>query len=237
MEQMEITNADIDAAFAEADARRVPPAKRSGVRELAMRDGQLALDSDHDIARLAEVIHNAPGMGISGASTISDTVVALMAGLEVGLSATATLKNVMVVNGKPSLWGDALLAVVQNSGELAEFEEHHDDNGATCRIVRVRKLIDGEFSRIETVRSFTIEDAKTAGLWGKRGPWKQYPKRMLQMRARSFALRDAFADRLGGLSVTDEVRDYQTFTPSQMTGQRDSGAGILDAVETEGGAE
>lgn len=57
---------------------------------------------------------------------------------------------------------------------------------------------------IPTERRFSVEDAKRAKLWGKAGPWSDYPKRMLQMRARAFALRDAFPDVLGGLYLTEE---------------------------------
>jgi hypothetical protein len=50
-------------------------------------------------------------------------------------------------------------------------------------------------------------DAKRAGLWTKAGPWQTYPRRMLQMRARSFALRDAFPDVLKGLISVKEALD------------------------------
>ena len=53
-----------------------------------------------------------------------------------------------------------------------------------------------------------MEDAKLAGLTTRSPVWKSYPKRMLQMRARGFALRDQFADALKGLSSAEEVRDY-----------------------------
>jgi hypothetical protein len=52
-----------------------------------------------------------------------------------------------------------------------------------------------------------VADAKRAGVWGKAGPWTQYPKRMLGIRARSFALRDVFPDVLGGLDIREEVED------------------------------
>ncbi len=54
----------------------------------------------------------------------------------------------------------------------------------------------------------THKDAKRAGLWGKGGPWTAYPKRMLQMRARGFALRDAFPDVLKGMISVEEAQDY-----------------------------
>jgi len=38
-------------------------------------------------------------------------------------------------------------------------------------------------------------------LWGKGGPWTNYPRRMLQMRARALCIRDSFADALHGFCV------------------------------------
>jgi hypothetical protein len=58
--------------------------------------------------------------------------------------------------------------------------------------------------------SFSVSDAKRAGLWGKSGPWANYPERMLKYRARGFCLRDAFPDVLKGLITIEEANDYPT---------------------------
>jgi hypothetical protein len=50
-------------------------------------------------------------------------------------------------------------------------------------------------------------DAKAAKLWGKAGPWTDYPKRMMKFRARGFLLRDQFGDILKGLRTAEEARD------------------------------
>jgi hypothetical protein len=63
------------------------------------------------------------------------------------------------------------------------------------------------------VVQFSVTDAKKAQLWGKGGPWSQYARRMLQMRARGFALRDAFPDVLRGLITAEEAQDYPTPEP------------------------
>jgi hypothetical protein len=68
-------------------------------------------------------------------------------------------------------------------------------------------------NRTEVISKYSVEDAKRAGLWNKQGPWTQYPKRMLQMRARGFALRDAFPDVLKGLITVEEAQDYPDDTP------------------------
>ena len=75
------------------------------------------------------------------------------------------------------------------------------------------------------VGKFSVADAKLAGRWGKAGPWKQYPRRMLQMRARGFALRDAFADALKGIQSAEEVQDIPT--------ERDMGTVYADTTPTE----
>ena len=78
---------------------------------------------------------------------------------------------------------------------------------ATCKITRPDGTV------IE--RQFSVEDARRAGLWGKAGPWTQYPDRMLQMRARGFASRDGAADALSGLYLREEVEDGGDITPNK----------------------
>jgi hypothetical protein len=60
-----------------------------------------------------------------------------------------------------------------------------------------------------------MADAKRAGLLGKAGPWAQYPARMLALRARGFALRNAFADALRGLITAEEAQDYTQPEPAR----------------------
>lgn len=138
--------------------------------------------------------------------TLESAVVKLEYGKQLGLSTMASLQNIASINGRPSIWGDALLALVRASGLLEEFSEEYDgtpydDNYAA--ICKARRKGD----KTPMVEVFTVDDAKRAGLWGKPGPWSQYPKRMLRMRARSFVLRDLFADVLKGCAVYEEQRD------------------------------
>ena len=50
-------------------------------------------------------------------------VVAIQYGAELGLSMMAALANIAVINGKPSVYGDVMLALVRASGKLQEFSE------------------------------------------------------------------------------------------------------------------
>jgi hypothetical protein len=133
-----------------------------------------------------------------------DILVAVQMGAELGLKPIQALQNIAVINGKPSVYGDALLALVQINPVFENIEESFDEETNTAYCTVKRK---GES---EYKVSFSEKDARKAGLWGKGGPWTTYPKRMLQMRARGFALRDKFADVLGGLITAEEARDYPT---------------------------
>ncbi len=132
--------------------------------------------------------------------------VAILQGLELGLSPMAAMQSIAVVNGKPCLYGDGMLAVVRASGLMEWMKETDDGTTATCAVKRK-----GEVDPI--VRTFSDDDAKRAGLFGKPGPWSQYRPRMRQMRARSYALRDTFADVLRGISSADEMQDVVDITP------------------------
>ena len=180
-----------------AEAKRPELAVGNSVGAIVPRDVEQAF-------RMAQLIVHA-GMAPNGMNSPEKVVTAIMHGMEVGLKPMQAIQSIAIVNGRPTIWGDAALGLVQGSG-LAEYvvervEGDGEDMVAICETKR-----HGWPSPV--VGKFSVADAKLAGLWGKAGPWKQYPRRMLQMRARGFALRDAFADVLKGLSVREETRDF-----------------------------
>lgn len=145
------------------------------------------------------------GMLPNGVASQEQVIIMLMAGLEVGLSPTQAIQNVMVVNNRPTIWGDAAIGLVWASEKMESHDEgimgEGDARQAFCTVKRK-----GD-EKPYTV-TFSVQDAKNAGLWGKGGPWKNYPDRMLKLRARAFALRDKFADVLKGLGIREEVEDF-----------------------------
>lgn len=170
---------------------------------ISMSDRGLAPTDFDGLWRMSQIMHKS-GLMPKGLNTAEAVFVAVQMGLEVGLSPMAAVQNIAVINGRPAIWGDAVLALVRGSGLLEDFREElavtADNTTATCVAVRM-----GQKSAIS--RSFSVDDAKRANLWGKDGPWKQYPKRMLQMRARSWVLRDGFSDVLRGFRQAEEVSD------------------------------
>ncbi len=153
-----------------------------------------------------------------------DILIAMELGRTLNLAPLQAIQNIAVINGRPSVWGDAVLAICSGHPEFEDITEEpiEGEGGITigyCCTVK-RK------GRSAVIQRFTIDDAKVARLWGKQGPWSTNPSRMLQMRARSFALRDAFADALGGVKVAEEVQDYREvkdITPKQERAEKAKG--------------
>lgn len=135
-----------------------------------------------------------------------NVAVAIAMGMELGVSPMQAIQGIAVINGRPSVWGDLMLALCRAHPDCDGIDEslEYDNAGnvvaAVCRASRAGHVQE---------RRFSVEDAKRAGLWTKDGPWKQYPHRMLQMRARGFCLRDVFADALRGLASAEEAADTQ----------------------------
>ena len=123
-------------------------------------------------------------------------------GLEVGFAPMQALATIANINGRLSIYGDGLIAIARRGGNRVSetLEGNGDARVATCTITRA--------DTGETItRSFSVLDAKRAKLWGKGGPWSQYPDRMMAARARGFAIRDGLADKLFGLHVAEESED------------------------------
>jgi hypothetical protein len=145
-----------------------------------------------------------------------DILVAIQWGYEVGLQPMQALQNIAVINGKPSVYGDAAIALVKADPRCRGVKETIEGEGEkmVARCV-VRRAYGDEIE--ETEATFSVDDAKRAKLWGKQGPWSQYPKRMLAMRARGFAIRDAFPDAMKGMITAEEAQDYPTKAPRDVT--------------------
>lgn len=171
------------------------------------------LRSFDEMARFCRAVVNS-GLAPKSFQTPEQVMVAIQSGLEIGLPPMQALQTIAVINGRPSIFGDGALALAMAHPCWGGIEETHveETNTAVCKVWRYTRKDDK--TPKPTTRTFSQEDAKRANLWGKAGPWTAYPKRMLQMRARSFALRDTFPDALKGVGITEEVRDYQPMKPA-----------------------
>lgn len=178
--------------------------------------GYIAPTTIEEAVRLANAViagrlapnsyNNDPGMITLG----------IMSALEAGLPPLYGLRQIAIIQGRPVIWGDAAMALVQSQNLIDEYHEEEigtkpqtddltkwpDDFGYRVRIKR-------RHQRGEYVGEFTVGHAKRAKLWlnPRKTPWMEHPQRMLKIRARAFPLRDGFADGLAGLAIREEVED------------------------------
>lgn len=136
--------------------------------------------------------------------------VALQMGAELGLRPIQSVNSICIIRGKPRLWGDAALALVRKSGLLTKYAENVEGEGDEM-IAKVVSIREGKFMVEQT---FSVADAKTAGLWKKAGPWTTHPKRMLKYKARAFNLRDNFSDVLMGMHLAEEMYGEEDLPPT-----------------------
>jgi hypothetical protein len=128
-------------------------------------------------------------------------------GARLGVDVFTAMAGIADINGKPCVYGDLMMAVCQSHPAFRDCIEsfagkaYDDDFTAVCEVQRE--------GRKPIVRRFSVIEAKEGGLWKKPGPWTTVPQRMLQMRARSFALRDAFSDALAGMHSREEMEDAE----------------------------
>jgi len=132
-----------------------------------------------------------------------NTMIALQFGRSIGFEPAQALQSIYVVNGKPGLYGDGFWAIIKGHPQCEWTRETFDEQSMTATCTIKRRGND------PVVYKFSKANAEKAGLWNKDGPWRLHPERMLRMRARSFAGRDAFPDALRGLSMVEEMSDIQ----------------------------
>lgn len=155
-----------------------------------------------------------------------DVLVAIQLGMELGLPPLQSLQSIAVINGSPSVYGDGLIAIVRGSRLCKFIAETFDDATLTATCTALRR---GDAD--PQSRSFSQADATTAGLWNKQGPWQQYPKRMLQMRARAWCLRDLFPDVLKGVAVREEIEDYRDMGTAERVYDQPAAGSRSDQVK------
>ncbi len=192
------------------EAAEQKPTTEIAKRQIEMTQSGWELKTLDDAWRFATAVIDS-GMAPKGYTTKAAVLIAMQHGAEIGLKPMQALHSIAVINGRATVWGDAIPALLDASGLCEDRDEYLEGDGdkmtAVCRLKRVGR-------ETPILRTFSVADAKAAGLWNKAGPWTQYPKRMLAMRARSWAARDGFADVLRGLHVREEVQDYEpTRTP------------------------
>ena len=194
-----------------SDETKLPAVADHRPAPVAFGGNGIEIKSFDDAARFAKVVFDS-GLAPHGFNSPQAVMVALQAGMEVGLPPMQAIQSVAVINGRPCMWGDAIPALLWAACFDIEETMAADGTEAVCTITRPNGR--------KVTRTFGVDDAKAAGLLDKPGPWKQYRRRMLQMRARSWACRDGAADVLRGMIIREEAEDIGPAAARDITPER-----------------
>lgn len=168
---------------------------------VALQKGNIGFNTVGEMLAFAELVVQS-GFAPKGLDNKEAVAIAMQHGNELGLLPLQSLQSIGVINGRPGIYGDAALALVRASGLMESYTQKVEGEGDERKAV-----VTSRRGGCEIISEFSVSDAKKAGLWGKQGPWSQYPDRMLQFRARGFNLRDNFGDVLKGMATVEELND------------------------------
>lgn len=129
-------------------------------------------------------------------------------GRELGLSAMQALRAIHIVEGKPTLSADLMVALVKRSPECVFFRMLESSAERATYETQRR----GEPS--PTRLAFTLEEARLSGAASKDN-WRKYPAAMLRARAASGLARAVYPDLVLGVYDPDEL-DVRDVTPAPV---------------------
>ena len=164
-------------------------------------------------------------------------VAVLIQGYQLQLPPLTALQHIIPVNGLLSIKGDLAKSMIFNSGKLKPGSWVEEETGSIDEGNLVVKITATRSDNGQTLsRSFSVAQAKRAGLWiteqqvngqdgwkYKSSAWWKYPARMINYRALGFLARDMFPDVMAGVYTTEEAMDL----PKDVT----------EVIETESGAK
>jgi hypothetical protein len=161
-------------------------------------DGWMAVASD--VIKLANVIAPTEFVPEVYRDNPPAVAAAILAGRELGIGPMTSLRHVQVVKGSPSLSAEYKRARVLAAGHEFDIIEL---NTTRCRVAGRRRGSNKPPLEI----TFTLEDARIAGLIKDKGAWRTRPRRMLFARAGSELCDFLFADVVNGMPTAELVAD------------------------------
>jgi hypothetical protein len=153
-------------------------------------------------------------------------MVVLLTGMELGLGPAQALRSIHVVEGKPTLSAQLMVALCKSRRDVCAY--------FTC-VETTNDVATYETQRVGEPRavrmSFSMEDAKRAGVAGK-GNWQKFPAAMLRARCSSLLARDCYPDLLSNLYDPDELEPARhPDTPPAVAAAHAHADAMVAAVE------
>jgi hypothetical protein len=142
--------------------------------------------------------------GLFGVKTPDQAMALMLIAQAEGLHPAIAARDYHVINGRPTLKADAMLARFQTAGGSVRWGEYTDR-----RVVGTFSHPQGGSVEIE----WTLDMAITAGLT-KNPTWKSYPRQMLRARCVSEGIRTVFPGVVVGTYTPEEAEDMGAASPA-----------------------
>lgn len=160
----------------------------------------LTPDTWQMIQSVAPAMHQARLFGVASAE---QAMAVMLKGYELGLGLAASFEFIQVVEGKPTISPRGALALIMQSPLCAgvRIDDIQDEKGNPAACTVWMKRTNG----FEYTVTWTMEDARRAGLVKAKGAWESYPANLLRWRTVGFCADVVFGDVIGGLKRADEL--------------------------------
>jgi hypothetical protein len=135
--------------------------------------------------------------GLFGVKTPDQAMALMLIAQAEGLHPAIAARDYHVINGRPTLKADAMLARFQTAGGSVRWGEYTD-----ARVVGTFSHPQGGSVEV----AWTLEMAAAAGL-NKNPTWRSYPRQMLRARCVSEGIRTVFPGVVVGTYTPEEAED------------------------------
>jgi hypothetical protein len=160
----------------------------------------IPLGEMHEMAKLVAA------SGFFGQMRPEQAVVLMLTAQAEGLHPVDAMRRYHIIQGRPAMRSDAMLAEFQRRGGRVVWHERSDS------------VVSATFSHPsggEVPVKWTLEDAKRAGLLGKQGGnWGNYPRQMLSARVISEGVRTCLPGVVVGIYTPEEAESFEALPPS-----------------------
>lgn len=187
------------------------------------KDGSLDLTPLESKLQLADQLLK-QGMISSTFKTPQQVLIGMEYCNALGVKEIVGLRQMYVIKGSPSLYGDGPLMLIQASGELESIKEFFIDENCQEICVSNKNLKASVYGAVTQVKRkgdseiqedhFTLDDLEKAqlhiGKYGEKDVWMKFKKNMMRYKARAMAVKSKFADLLNGINIS-EYNDH--FSP------------------------
>jgi len=180
--------------------------------ELAIYQEGTIIKSYSDVESVAKAMV-ASGF-FNDATKISQAIVKIMAGAEIGIGPFGSMNGIHIIQGKPAFGANVMASKVKSSG--GRYNYRVTEMSDTVCTIEFMEHFNGSWTAIGT-SSFSIADAKKAGTKNL----DKFPRNMLFARAMSNGVRWFCPDVMNGSTV---------YTPEELGADVDEDGNVIDGI-------